>query len=228
LQARLHWSKISCAGSLDRIRAAQQSGWSVTCGVAAHHLLSTVKDLSGFRSEFKVFPPLRSEEDRIALVHGILDGTITAICSDHQPGDYESKDNEFPNADFGQAGIQYAFVAALEAGQALPARSKSLWVSRVVRAFTEGPEQVLGISDSVDQDWQQGKANGWILFDPTVNLVTNRRSDLRNSPLEGQPPTASYSKGVAQAYRERSFAARILAVAGKDGSWLSSSLKGLS
>ncbi|MFM7912353.1 MAG: dihydroorotase, partial [Bacteroidota bacterium] len=97
LHVHLHWSKISCAGSLDRIRTAQSKGSSVTCGVAAHHLLSTAEDLSGFRSEFKVFPPLRSEEDRHALVQAVLDGTITNICSDHQPGDFESKDNEFPH-----------------------------------------------------------------------------------------------------------------------------------
>ncbi|MFM8837851.1 MAG: hypothetical protein ACKOHH_04365, partial [Bacteroidota bacterium] len=145
LPVHLHWSKISCAGSLDRIRTAQSKGSSVTCGVAAHHLLSTAEDLSGFRSEFKVFPPLRSEEDRLALVQGVLDGTITNICSDHQPGDFESKDHEFPHAEFGQAGIQYAFAAALEAGQGLPVRSRSLWVNRVVQAFTLGPEQVLGI-----------------------------------------------------------------------------------
>jgi dihydroorotase len=225
---RLHWSKISSAGSVERIRAAMQSGWPVSCGVAAHHLLSTVEDLSGFRSEFKVFPPLRSEEDRTALVHGILDGTITAICSDHQPGDFESKDHEFPQAEFGQAGIQYAFVAALEAGQSLPARTRSQWVSRVVSAFTEGPEQVLGLGQSVDQDWQQGKAHGWVLFDPTLNSQSNRRVGSGNSAAFETISPTSYSKGVAQAYRERSFEAKILAVAGRDGSWFSSTIKELS
>jgi dihydroorotase len=227
LKPRLHWSKISCAGSLDRIRSAQLSGLPVTCGVAAHHLLSTVEDLSGFRSEFKVFPPLRSEEDRVALVHGILDGSITAICSDHQPGDYESKDNEFPQADFGQAGIQYAFRAALEAGQGLPARSRSLWISRVVRAFTEGPEHVLGLDDLVEKDWQQGRANGWVIFDPSLYGAVHRPSSAKPALPRSQPAWISHSKGVAQAYKECHFAAGILAVAGKNGSWITNSIKGL-
>ncbi len=227
LRSHLHWSKVSCAGSLERIRLAKHKGWSVTCGVAAHHLLSTVEDLSGFRSEFKVFPPLRSEDDRLALVQGILDGTITNICSDHQPGDYEAKDNEFPNAEFGQAGIQYAFSAALEAGLSLPARSRSMWVSRVVHAFTRGPEEVLGISDSVDHDWQNGRANGWVIFDPTLNLGPTKRAKTRNSALEDLSSNISHSKGIAQAYRDRVFAAVILAVAGKEGEWVSTKLQEL-
>ncbi|MFM7031558.1 MAG: hypothetical protein ACKOX4_03445, partial [Bacteroidota bacterium] len=136
------------------------------------------------------------------------------ICSDHQPGDFESKDNEFPHAEFGQAGIQYAFAAALEAGQGLPVRSRSLWVNRVVQAFTRGPEEVLGIRESVEDEWQYGRANGWVLFDPTLRST-------------GPVSNLAHSKGVAQAYRNRRFAAGILAVAGRDGSWFSSSLQGL-
>jgi len=228
LPVHLHWSKISCAGSLDRIRTAQSKGSSVTCGVAAHHLLSTAEDLSGFRSEFKVFPPLRSEADRLALVQGVMDGTITNICSDHQPGDFEAKDNEFPHAEFGQAGIQYAFAAALEAGQGLPVRSRSIWVNRVVQAFTCGPEEVLGIRESVEDEWQNGRANGWVIFDPTLNLESSKGNKTRNASRTVAPiSNLAHSKGVAQAYRNRRFAAGILAVAGRDGSWFSSSVQGL-
>ncbi|MFM8319047.1 MAG: hypothetical protein ACKOAV_11855, partial [Bacteroidota bacterium] len=110
----------------------------------------------------------------------------------------------------------------------LPVRSRSLWVNRVVQAFTRGPEEVLGIRESVEDEWQNCRANGWVLFDPTLNLGPTKGTKARNTALTTGPVSnLAHSKGVAQAYRNRRFAAGILAVAGRDGSWFSSSLQGL-
>jgi len=198
--ARLHYSKISAAGSVARLKQAKQNGLSLTCGVAAHHLFSTASDVLGFNTSYKVFPPLRDEADRLALMEGVMEGVVEVLCSDHQPGDYESKDHEFPLAEFGQAGIQYAFQAAVEAGKSLDSRRRATWIRRVVAAFTEGPERVLGLEEHVREDSQEGKSQGWLVFDAQAR------------PPALWPSTTSYSKGVQQAYRNTSFSTEILAV----------------
>lgn len=202
--AHLHFSKISCAESVERVRQALAQGQRLSCGVAAHHLASTQDDVEGFRTAFKVYPPLRSSNDRLALMQGVLDGTITVVCSDHQPGDSESKDVEFPAAAFGQAGIQHAFLAALEAGYELNPRLRSRWISRLVQALTDGPERVLGIHHQVLDAMDRGQPNGWVVFDPGYG--TSGSSKAPSAPL--------YSKGVAQAYHNTPFKGTLLAVIG--------------
>jgi len=213
--AQLHFSKISSAESVAKVRDALSQGLSLSCGVAAHHLMSTQNDVQGFRTAFKVYPPLRGEHDRRALMEGLLDGTISVLCSDHQPGDSESKDVEFPAAAFGQAGLQYAFLAALEAGQSLDSRRRSRWLNRVVQALTDGPEKVLGLEAQVKEAMDQGQPNGWVVFDPGYASSSARSS-------EPAPPFPSYTKGVSQAYASFPFKASIWAVIGPKRTLLAS------
>lgn len=203
--ARLHFSKISSAESVAKVRDALSQGLKLSCGVAAHHVMSTQADIHGFQTAFKVYPPLRGEEDRKALMEGILDGTITVLCSDHQPGDSESKDVEFPAAAFGQAGLQHSFLAALAAGQGLDSRRRSRWVNRVVQALTEGPEKVLGLQEQVQESMEKGQPNGWVVFDPGYAPGSVLATQSRQ-------PITTYSKGVSQAYQSYPFKASILAV----------------
>ncbi len=105
---RLHFSKISTVGSVERIRNAKKQGLAVSCGVAAHHLLLTDEVLPAFDTCHKVWPPLRDEVHRQALLAGIADGTIDIICSDHQPEDAEHKFLEFDQAAFGMATFETA------------------------------------------------------------------------------------------------------------------------
>jgi dihydroorotase len=211
--AHLHFSKISSAESVEKVRQALAQGLRLSCGVAAHHLASTQEDVEGFRTDFKVYPPLRSSTDRAALMEGILDGTIAVICSDHQPGDSESKDVEFPAAAFGQAGIQHAFLAALEAGSLLDARRRTRWVSRVVHALTEGPERILGIHEQVLDSMDKGQPNGWVVFDPGYS-----------SGAAATKAAQRYSQGVAQAYHNTPFRGSLLAVVGPGRTMVASEL----
>ncbi|MBC8036597.1 MAG: amidohydrolase family protein, partial [Rhizobiales bacterium] len=79
--ARYHASQISCATSLEVIRAAKAKGLPVTCGVSIHHLTLNENDIGAYRTFFKLSPPLRTEDDRRALVAGVADGTIDVIVS---------------------------------------------------------------------------------------------------------------------------------------------------
>ena len=108
---KLHIPTISTAKSVALIKEAKKKELNVTCSVAVHHLLLTDEKLEGFDSRYKVTPPLRTEEDRQALIAGILDNTIDCITSDHNPIDIENKKMEFDLAKNGTIGLESAFGA---------------------------------------------------------------------------------------------------------------------
>ena len=108
---KLHIPTISTAKSVALIKEAKKKELNVTCSVAVHHLVLTDEKLEGFDSRYKVTPPLRNEEDRQALIAGILDNTIDCITSDHNPIDIENKKMEFDLAKNGTIGLESAFGA---------------------------------------------------------------------------------------------------------------------
>ncbi|WP_264521337.1 dihydroorotase [Flavobacterium sp. N1994] len=110
---RLHIPTISTAQSVALIKAAKANGLKVTCSVSVHHLVLTDEKLEGFDTRYKVSPPLRTDEDRKALIAGILDDTIDCITSDHNPIDIEHKKMEFDLAKNGTIGLESVFGALL-------------------------------------------------------------------------------------------------------------------
>ena len=106
---KLHIPTISTAKSVDLIKEAKAKGLSVSCSAAVHHLVLTDEKLEGFDTRYKVTPPLRTEQDRKALIEGILDGTIDMITSDHNPIDIEHKKMEFDAAKNGTIGLESTF-----------------------------------------------------------------------------------------------------------------------
>lgn len=106
---KLHIPTISTAKSVALIREAKQKNLNVTCSVTTHHLTLTDAELSKFNGNTKVLPPLRTEEDRQALISGVKDGTIDCITSDHNPIDIENKKVEFSNAKYGTIGLENLF-----------------------------------------------------------------------------------------------------------------------
>ena len=110
---KLHIPTISSAKSVQLIKEAKAKGLQVTCSVAVHNLILTDAVIEGFDTRFKVLPPLRTEEDRKALIAGILDNTIDCITSDHNPIDIEHKKMEFDLAKYGTIGLESAFGSLL-------------------------------------------------------------------------------------------------------------------
>lgn len=110
---KLHIPTISTAKSVELIRDAKAKGLQVTCSVAVHNLVLTDEKLDGFDTRFKVTPPLRTDNDRIALISGVLNNTIDIITSDHNPIDIEHKKMEFDMAKNGTIGLESAFGALL-------------------------------------------------------------------------------------------------------------------
>jgi len=108
---KLHIPTISTAKSVELIRAAKKQKLDVSCSVAIHNLIFTDETLEDFNTNFKVSPPLRTQEDIDALILGLKDGTIDMVTSDHNPLDIELKKIEFDFASCGTTGLESAFGA---------------------------------------------------------------------------------------------------------------------
>src|SRR5690606_8914628 len=132
--APIHFSTISTAESVDLIRRAKAKGIPVTCEVAAHHLVMTDERVGSFDSNYKVSPPLRTAQDRKALLKGVKDGTIDAIVSQHTPHEIEHKEVEYQIAADGIIGLQTVLPLVLQAG---------LTVAQVVDKLAIGPRRIL-------------------------------------------------------------------------------------
>jgi dihydroorotase len=110
---RYHAATISCAESLELVRAAKERGLPITCGVSINHLTFNENDIAPYRTFFKVRPPLRSETDRLAMVRGVADGIIDVIVSSHDPQDADVKRRPFAEAADGAVGLETLLAAAL-------------------------------------------------------------------------------------------------------------------
>ncbi|MEO0317208.1 MAG: hypothetical protein RL404_885 [Pseudomonadota bacterium] len=121
--ARVHFCRISSAAGIDLIRKARAEGLPVSCDVGAHHVHLTDNDIGFFDPNARLTPPLRSQRDRDAIRAGLLDGTITAICSDHTPVDDDEKLLPFGEASPGATGLELLLSLALKwAGESVPGK----------------------------------------------------------------------------------------------------------
>lgn len=177
---RLHLHLLSSRKGVELVRAAKAAGLPVTASVAVANLCATDEALADFGSHWKVLPPLRDEQHRIALLEGLADGTIDCICTNHAPWDPEAKNLEFPYAEFGMIGLETAFALCrmfLEKELALP---------DLVQLFAVGPRRVLGLP--VPEIAPGAKAE-FALFAPDASWVFSEkavRSKSNNSPFLGQ------------------------------------------
>ncbi|WP_456438694.1 dihydroorotase [Psychroserpens sp.] len=110
-EGKLHIPTISTVKSVELIRAAKNKKLNVSCSVAIHNLIFTDEQLTTFNTNFKVLPPLRTQNDIDALIEGVKDGTINMVTSDHNPIDIEDKKIEFDFAKYGTIGLESAFGA---------------------------------------------------------------------------------------------------------------------
>jgi dihydroorotase len=110
-QAPLHLLHLSARESVEALRAAQASGVAATAEVAPHHLCLTDEAVRTLDPNVKMNPPLRSEDDRAALIEGLRDGTIGSVATDHAPHARHEKEVPFEAAPFGVTGLETAFAA---------------------------------------------------------------------------------------------------------------------
>jgi dihydroorotase len=108
---RVHMQHLSCAASVEAVALAKGRGWDVTAEVTPHHLALTDEAVASLDTSRKMNPPLRTEEDRLALVEGLRSGVVDCIATDHAPHARDEKDVPFEQAPMGTTGLETAFAA---------------------------------------------------------------------------------------------------------------------
>ncbi len=179
--ARLHVAHVSSKEALELIRRAKADGVPVTCEVTAQHLFFTDADIKNYDTAFKMAPPLRTEEDRLALIEGVIDGTIDAIVTDHAPHADEEKDVPFCCAPNGIAGLETSLAAVLT--ELYHKRNVSL--EKICELMSTNPARLLGVEGGA---LEVGAPADIVVVDPKKEW-TVRGADLYTkalfTPFEG-------------------------------------------
>ena len=178
---RVHLQTISSRGSIDQIRRAKAAGLRVTAEITPHHFTLMDDRLRTFSSNYKVDPPLRTEDHLTACIEGLKDGTIDAICADHQPFAPEKKMRELNLVPFGVSGLEtllpVSITSLIEPGH--------LDWPQLIAKLTSGPAGILGIPKGT---LAAGADADVTIIDPHVRwkiAAAQVRSRGRNTPFEG-------------------------------------------
>ncbi len=179
--ARVHLARLSSAAAVDMVRDAKAAGLPLTCDVGIHHLLLSDRDLGYFDSQYRFTPPLRDPRDRDALRHGVAEGVIDAICSDHTPVDDDEKQVPFGEAAPGASGVEMLLSLTLKWAEAA-AQPLATALARI----TCEPARVLGVQAG---ELAVDAPADICIFDPGAYwAVTGKtlRSQGKNSPYIGR------------------------------------------
>ena len=177
---KYHAAQISCEASIELLAAAKKRNRNVTAGVSINNLALNENDIGRYRTFFKLSTPLRSEDDRQAVIEGLRNGTIDTIHSDHDPQDTEVKRQPFAEASDGAIGLETLLAAALRL-----VHSGDVDILTVLRAMTSRPAEILGLPSG---RIAQGAPADLILFDldyPWHASEREIRSRSRNTSFEG-------------------------------------------
>lgn len=177
---KYHAAQISCAASVELMAAAKKRNKSVTAGISINNLALNENDIGRYRTYFKLSTPLRSEDDRQAVIEGLRNGTIDTIHSDHDPQDTEVKRQPFAEASDGAVGLETLLAAALRL-----VHSGDVDLLTVLRAMTSRPAEILGLASG---RIAKGAPADLILFDleyPWQVSEKGLRSRSRNTSFEG-------------------------------------------
>jgi dihydroorotase len=180
--ARLHVAHLSTAEALKSVRQGKRDGVRVTCEVTPHHFALMDSDVGDYNTHCKMNPPLRSAEDREAVLAGLADGAVDAIATDHAPHAPEEKIIEFERAMFGITGLETALALAITRLHG----ERKVPLARIVELFTAGPARVLDLKGR--GTLAAGAPADVTIFDPKKKWTfeaAKSRSKSRNTPFDG-------------------------------------------
>ncbi len=179
---RLHFAHLSTAVAVDAVRKAKASGLAVSCDTAPPYFALNENAVGDYRTFAKLSPPLRTEEDRLAVIEGLLDGTIDAIASDHAPEDEDAKRLPFAQAAFGGIGLETLLAVCLELYH-----NDRMTLLDVLNLITAKPAALFGLAAG---RLARGAAADVTLFDPDRPWQVREhelRSKSKNTPFDYRP-----------------------------------------
>lgn len=187
---KLHIPTISTQKSVILIKEAKAKGLNVTCSVSADHLTLTDDELHAFDANYKIIPPLRTDEDLDALVTGVKNGTIDFITSDHDPIDIENKKIEFSSAMDGTIGLESLFTSLLPIFD----------LEVIINKLTTAPSQVFNIKNTEIKVGQKANLSlftteGSGTFTETDILSSSKNSAYIGKPIQGKV-YGTYNNGI--------------------------------
>ena len=178
---RYHFDQITTARSISALKRAKKSGHKVTAGTSIHHLTLNEFDIADYRSFFKLKPPLRSENDRVAVIDAVNSGIIDVISSFHTPQDEESKRLPFETAAAGAVGLETLLPASLQLFH-----NQSVSLEKLIKTMTLNPANLLGLPSG---RITPGAPADLIVFDADIPFILDRetlKSKSKNTPFDGQ------------------------------------------
>jgi dihydroorotase len=179
--ARYHFGQISTRASLEIIASAKARGLPITCAVSAHHLSLNELDVGHYLTFRKVRPPLRSEDDRAAMVEGVVSGVIDIIVSSHEPQGADTKRQPFASAAAGSVGLETLLPAALALSH-----NGQADLSRVVDALTAAPARIFGLAGGTLAKGAPADLTLMDLGEPFQVDADKLHSRARNTAFEGR------------------------------------------
>ena len=178
----IHCQHLSAAGSVRILREARARGIPLSGEVCPHHIALTDDSMRGYDTNFKMNPPLRSQEHVDALIEGIADGTITVLASDHAPHCSYEKEVEFDQAPFGILGLETELGLFLDI---LIHKRAAISLSRLIELYTVNPAKLLGIDRGT---LSVGSVADVTIIDPDLEWTVDKEqsaSRSRNNPFHG-------------------------------------------
>jgi len=188
VDARYHVAHISTQGAVALVRRAQAEGLKVTTEAAPHHFALTEEEVLGFNVDAKMSPPLRTEADRLAVIEGLRDGTISVIATDHAPHHEDDKRCGLSCAAFGIVGLESLLPVSLGLE-----RDGVLSMSGLIATMTSNPAKLLHLDAGT---LSEGVAADVCIFNPDEKWTLDRNklfSKSRNTPWHGREMTGRVS-----------------------------------
>lgn len=176
-----HFDQITTARSIPALERAKRNGHKVTAGTSIHHLTLNEFDVANYRSFFKLNPPLRSENDRMAIIDAVNSGVIDIVSSFHTPQDEESKRLPFETAAAGAVGLETLLPASLQLFH-----SQSVSLGKLIKTMTLNPAILLNLPSG---RITPGAPADLIIFDADIPFILDRetlKSKSKNTPYDGQ------------------------------------------
>ncbi len=178
-RAKYHASQISVPESVEAIEVARKRGAKVTCGISINHLSLNENDIGEYRSFFKLYPPLRSEDDRMAMVDALAKGQIDIIVSSHDPQDVDTKRLPFGEAADGAIGLETMLSAALRLHHA-----GHVPLMRLIDAMSTRPAEIFGLPGGTLKPGAPGDIALVDLDEPWLVSRDNLLARSKNTPFE--------------------------------------------